>query len=345
MKRARSILLISLVLCFLGSVFGDSFKSSVFAYNYDILITVGVNLILAVSLNLVTGYTGQFSLGHAGFMAVGAYASASWSNHLDPIFWNMLGGPTNPLATNLAFFISMLFAGTLAGLAGLVVGIPSLRLKGDYLAIVTLGFGEIIRTSILNIDFLGASRGLSVAASSTNIFWTFGMSAICIYVVLALVNSTYGRGFLTVRDDEVAAEAMGINTTRYKVIAFAVASFFAGIAGALYAHFKQFITPEGFNFFKSVDVVVMVILGGMGSTLGVVLAAFLLTLLPEVLRAVSHAGLLPPAYNGLLENRLILYSLLLIILMLTRPQGLLGGMSTGRKRLNREGGKGTGADA
>jgi branched-chain amino acid transport system permease protein len=147
---------------------------------------------------------------------------------------------------------------------------------------------------------------------------------LCIYVVLSLVHSTYGRGFLTVRDDEVAAEAMGINTTKYKVVAFVVASFFAGVAGALYAHFKAFITPEGFNFFRSVDVVVIVILGGMGSTIGVVLAAILLTILPEVLRALAHTQFIPAAYQGLLENRLILYSLLLIILMLTRPQGLFG---------------------
>lgn len=335
MSRARLILIISLVVFFFGSVFGDSFKSSVFAYNYDILMTIGVNIILAVSLNLVNGYTGQFSLGHAGFMAVGAYASATWSNNLDPILVNALGGPANLIAVNLAFFISMLIGGVLAAVTGLLVGIPSFRLKGDYLAIVTLGFGEIIRTAILNTDFLGASRGLSVAGAYTNIFWTFGLTAICVYVVLSLVHSTYGRGFLTVRDDEVAAEAMGINTTKYKVIAFVVASFFAGIAGALYAHFKQFVTPEGFNFFRSVDIVVMVILGGMGSTVGVVLAAVSLTILPEILRALSHADLLPPAYNGLLENRLILYSLLLIVLMLTRPQGLLGELNTRRQRLNR----------
>ena len=336
MSRARLLLLISLVVFFFGSVFCDQYKSSVFAYDYDILMAIGVNIILAVSLNLVTGYTGQFSLGHAGFMAVGAYASGSWSNHLDVGLIAAMGGPTNPVAFNLAFLISMLFGGGLAAAAGLLVGIPSLRLKGDYLAIVTLGFGEIIRTAILNTDYLGASRGLSIPSGYTNIFWTFGLSAICIYVVLCLVNSTYGRGFLTVRDDEIAAEAMGINTTKYKVIAFVVASFFAGIAGALYAHFKLFVTPEGFNYFRSVDVVVMVILGGMGSTLGVVLAAILLTLLPEFLRNLAHAGLLPPAYNGLLENRLILYALLLIVLMLTRPQGLLGDMSKGRRRLPRE---------
>lgn len=334
MSRSRIILFWYLLACLLVSVFAEGYISTRLAYYYDILITIGINITLAVSLNLVNGYTGQFSLGHAGFMAVGAYASASWSNHLDPMILNALGG-SNPLATNLALVISMAFGGLLAAIAGLAVGIPSLRLRGDYLAIMTLGFGEIIRTAILNTDFLGAARGLSVSGIYTNLFWTFGVAGIATYLVLALVNSTYGRGFLTIRDDEVAAEAMGINPTRYKVTAFVVGAFFAGIAGALYAHFKAFLTPEGFNFFRSVDIVVMVILGGMGSTAGVVVAAILLTILPELLRALAHTQIVPPAYQGLLENRLILYSLLLIILMLTRPQGLFGDFSVRRRTLSR----------
>jgi branched-chain amino acid transport system permease protein len=335
MSRALLLLIAALLGCLSVSLFGESFIAVRYAYYYDILITIGINVILATSLNLVNGYTGQFSLGHAGFMAIGAYASASWSNHLDPYILGLMGGASNPFATNFAFLISMLFAGMLAAIAGFGVGVPSLRLKGDYLAIVTLGFGEIIRVAILNTDFVGASRGLSVAGNYTNLFWTYGSVAVCIYVVLGLVHSTFGRGFLTVRDDEVAAEAMGINTTKYKVIAFVVASFFAGIAGALYAHFKAFLTPEGFNFFRSVDVVVFVILGGMGSTLGVILAAVMLTILPEALRALGHTQFVPPAYQGLLENRLILYSLLLIILMLTRPQGLFGDPVAIRKRFTR----------
>jgi branched-chain amino acid transport system permease protein len=335
MSRARLTLGGFLLFLLVVSLIVEGVLASTFAYYYDILITIGINVILAVSLNLVNGYTGQFSLGHAGFMAVGAYAAASWSNHLDPVLAGALGGMGNPVATNVSLVSSMLVAGLLAALAGLLVGIPSLRLRGDYLAIVTLGFGEIIRTAILNTDFLGAARGLSVRGNYTNLFWTYGLAGICVYTVLSLVNSTYGRGFLTVRDDEVAAEAMGINTTRYKVAAFVIAAFFAGIAGALYAHFKAFITPEGFNFFRSVDVVVMVILGGMGSTFGVILAGALLTILPEILRALAHTSFMPPALQGLLDNRLIAYSLLLIILMLTRPEGLFGDPSAVRRRLIR----------
>ncbi len=347
MSKARLLLGISLAALLVFSFFGESLVVIRYAYYYDIFINIGINIILAVSLNLVNGYTGQFSLGHAGFMAVGAYAAASWSNHLDPFILNLLGGPQNGLATNIALLLSMSFGGLLAAIAGIAVGIPSLRLRGDYLAIVTLGFGEIIRTAILNTDFLGAARGLRVTGNYTNVFWTFGTAAVAIYVVLGMVNSTFGRGFLTVRDDEIAAEAMGINSTRYKVLAFVVGALFAGMAGALFGHFTLFLTPEGFNFFKSVDVVVMVILGGMGSTTGVILAAILLTILPEILRALAHTDFIAasqtaiesvvkihlPPLQGLLENRLILYSVLLIIMMLTRPQGLFGDLAGARRRV------------
>jgi branched-chain amino acid transport system permease protein len=289
-----------------------------YAYYYDILLGIGISVILAAGLNLVNGYTGQFSLGHAGFMAAGAYGSA-W---LTLSFGYVLG--TSSLAVGISFVLALLAGGVMAALSGLLVGVPSLRLKGDYLAIVTLGFNEIIKGVIQNAEPLGAQRGLGGMVQHTNFFWTFAFAALTVYVVLSLVNSTYGRGFLAVRDDEIAAEAMGINTTKYKVLAFVLGAFFAGIAGGLYAHFKQFIHPEGFNFMKSVDIVVMVILGGMGSTAGVCVAAALLTILPEILRYVSHLSWLPHWLQQVAENRMILYSLLLIILMLTRPQGLFG---------------------
>ena len=318
----RLILLGSLGACALAAL-GSGHISP---YYYDVCISIAVNIVLAVSLNLVNGYTGQFSLGHAGFMAVGAYTSASLTNAIAMKFPQLAGSVT------VLFYVPALIAGGLAAaLVGLAVGIPSLRLRGDYLAIVTLGFGEIIRVLILNIDALGASRGLSVSVHETNFFWAYGVAVISIYVVYNLVHSTYGRGFVTVRDDEIAAEAAGIDTTKYKVIAFVVAAFFAGIAGGLYAHYKQYLTPEGFNFFKSVDVVVMVILGGMGSTAGVVFAAILLTLLPEGLRMIAHLPWIPAPVQPWLENRLILYSLLLILLMLSRPQGLFGNMNCIKK--------------
>jgi branched-chain amino acid transport system permease protein len=322
MDKTKFILIGVLVVCGLAS----GSVGHINPYYYDILISIGINIILAAGLNLVNGYTGQFSLGHAGFMAAGAYASA-W---LTLTFGYKFG--TGAFATTTVFVLALILGGVIAALAGLLVGVPSLRLKGDYLAIVTLGFNEIIKGVIQNAEPLGAQRGLGGMVQYSNFFWTFAFAALTVYVVLSLVNSTYGRGFLAVRDDEIAAEAMGINTTKYKVLAFVLGAFFAGIAGGLYAHFKQFIHPEGFNFMKSVDVVVMVILGGMGSTAGVCFAAALLTILPEVLRYVSKIEWLPHWLQQVAENRMILYSLLLIILMLTRPQGLFGMSVLKRKK-------------
>jgi branched-chain amino acid transport system permease protein len=292
-------------------------------YYYDILITIGINMLLAISLNLVTGYTGQFSLGHAGFMAVGAYASA-WVS--------LSAGEADRMAGVLGFVAALAAGGVCAAVVGLLVGVPSLRLRGDYLAIVTLGFGEIIKGVVQNCEPLGAQRGLGGIALHTNLFWTFACVAVAIYVVLNLVHSTYGSGFLAVRDDEIAAEAMGINSTKYKVIAFVIGAFIAGVAGGLYAHFKQFIHPEGFNFLKSIDIVVMVILGGLGSTFGVCLSAAVLTVIPEILRGAASIPGLPEPLRNLAQNRLILYAILLIILMLTRPQGIFGRLKFGGQK-------------
>jgi branched-chain amino acid transport system permease protein len=207
-------------------------------------------------------------------------------------------------------FLAALVAGGLgAAVAGLAVGIPSLRLKGDYLALVTLGFGEIIRVTFQNVDALGGALGLNGIPNYTTVFWVYSFAALAVFTVICLVRSTYGRGFIATRDDEVASEAIGLNTTRYKIVAFVVGAFFAGVAGGLYGHFKLTITPTGFDFTKSIEIVVMVILGGMGNTTGVIFAAILLTILPEALRSVE-------------QYRMVLYSVLLIFLMLVRPNGL-----------------------
>ncbi len=276
------------------------------------IIYIGIMISLAVSLNLINGFTGQFSLGHAGFMAVGAYTSAVITTYLSTHGYAMDG-----LMGIFGFLIALVAGGALAAVTGLGVGIPSLRLRGDYLAIVTLGFNEIIRVIIQNVDFkidgvdyIGGARGFSVLPLTT-FTWVFIIAAITIFCVENLVNSTYGHGFLAVRDDEVAAEAMGVDTTKFKVRAFVIGAFFAGMGGGLFAHSNYNITPLDFTFLTSIDIVVIVILGGMGSTIGVILAAIVLTTLSELLRSV-------PSY------RMIIYSLLLVILMITRPQGLLG---------------------
>src|SRR5450432_1897125 len=292
---AKRFLLVAILMAAVVSYFSAQFNR----YYLGLAIDVGINIILAVSLNLINGHTGQFSLGHAGFMAVGAYTAAKISivSHVSPQFAPVL------------FVAALLAGGLLAAIAGLAVGVPTLRLRGDYLAIVTLGFGEIIRVVLQNMESVGAASGLKGIPEYTNFFWAWALAAVTVYVVTSIVNSTYGRGFIAVHDDEVAASAMGINPVRYKVTAFVIGAFFAGIAGGLYAHHKQFLSPTGFDFMKSIDIVVMVILGGMGRTTGVIIAAVLLTLLPEFLR-------------GFAEYRMIIYSLLIIVLMIVRPQGL-----------------------
>jgi branched-chain amino acid transport system permease protein len=296
-KGAKRWMFLATVVSVAVSHFSGEFNG----YYLGIAIDVGIAIILATSLNLINGYTGLFSLGHAGFMAVGAYAAAKLSLVASPMI--------PPAFTPLLFAVSLIVGGLVAALAGIFVGIPSLRLRGDYLAIVTLGFGEIIRVIVQNMESVGAASGLKGIPKYTTLGWTFALAAVTVYVVAALVNSTYGRGFIAVSDDEVAAGAMGINPVRYKVTSFVIGSFFAGVAGGLYAHHKQFLSPTGFDFMRSISIVVMVILGGMGHTTGVILAAIVLTVMPEFLR-------------GFAEYRMIIYSLLIIVLMLTRPQGL-----------------------
>jgi branched-chain amino acid transport system permease protein len=257
------------------------------------LFFIGINIILAVSLHLIIGITGQFSIGHAGFLAVGAYASAIITMKLQ-----------------LPFGLALVVGGLAAAVAGLIIGIPTLRLKGDYLAIATLGFGEIVRIILLNIDYVGGASGLSVSHLTTWP-WIAGCMIITIVVINNFTNSTHGRACISIRENEIAADAMGINTTFYKVAAFAIGAFFAGIAGGLYAHNFYIIQPSNFGFLKSFDILIFVVLGGLGSLSGAVISAILLTIISTFLQDYP-------------ETRMIIYSLVLIIMMLYRPQGLLG---------------------
>ncbi len=273
-----------------------------------ILISVGVNVVLAVSLNVVNGFTGQFSLGHAGFMAVGAYTAAKITTGLAGV---QLAFLPPGLSDQAIFALALLGSMGTAALVGFLVGMPSLRLRGDYLAIVTLGFGEIIRSIIENMKFLGQATGLSGLPPRTNLVWV-GVSAIATIVMARrLAISTEGRALFAIREDEIAAEAMGVDTTGYKVRAFVIASAYAGLAGALISHAILLATPRMFTFVRSIEVVVMVVLGGLGSITGSVLAAIVLTIALELLREFQ-------AY------RMVVYALLLIALMLLRPQGIFG---------------------
>src|SRR6185369_4295690 len=252
------------------------------AYYNRILVIMGINITLAVSLNIINGHAGQFSLGHAGFMAVGAYFSAYLTYyHFAPRLEKMPAGTEQWLMQNVFLVIAVLAGGLLAALAGYLVGLPSLRLRGDYLAIVTLGFGEIIRVLILNIDKIGAARGLPGIPNWANVFWVGVGVAAALALSRNLAHSTHGRALFAIRDDEVAAEALGVDTTSYKVLAFVLGAFFAGIAGGLFGHYLSYLNPNSFTFIKSIEVIAMVVLGGMGSISGSVLAAIVLTLLPE----------------------------------------------------------------
>jgi len=257
------------------------------------LFFIGINIILAVSLHLIIGITGQFSIGHAGFLAVGAYASA--------IMTMKLGMP---------FPVGLLAGGIAAAVAGLIIGIPTLRLRGDYLAIATLGFGEIVRIVFLNIDYVGGASGMTVTHLTTWP-WLIGCVLLTIIVIVNFTNSTHGRACISIRENEIAADAMGINTTYYKVAAFALGAFFAGVAGALYAHNFYIIQPSNFGFLKSFDILIFVVLGGLGSMSGAVIAAILLTIISTYLQSYP-------------ELRMVIYSLVLVVMMLYRPQGLLG---------------------
>jgi branched-chain amino acid transport system permease protein len=273
-----------------------------------VLINVGVNVVLAVSLNVVNGFTGQFSLGHAGFMAVGAYTSAKITLAFADV---QLAFLPEAVSDQLVFAAALAASMAVTGLAGFLVGMPSLRLRGDYLAIVTLGFGEIIRSIIENVAWLGGALGLSGLPRRTNVTW-IGISAVATVVMAhRLASSTQGRALFAIREDEVAAEAMGVDTTGYKVRAFAISAAYAGLAGALSAHLIQLATPGSYGFIRSMEVVVMVVLGGLGSITGSILAAAVLTLALELLREFQ-------------QYRMVVYALLLVAMMLTRPQGILG---------------------
>ena len=273
-------------------------------YLAHLTLNCGIFIILAVSLNLINGLAGQFSLGHAGFWAIGAYTGAAFS-----VFAPL------PIPDWMNLMVGCGIGGISASIAGVLIGIPCLRLRGDYLAIATLGFSEIIRLLIINMDVVGGPRGFTNIPKWANLGWVYLWVVITILVITNLMRGTHGRAIISIREDEIAAESLGINTFKYKLLAFVVGSSFAGVAGALFAYSQQFIHPQGFNFLWSVIILLMIILGGLGSITGAVIGAVILTLLPEVLRLMGQT---------ISQWRMVIYSLLLIMLMLWRPQGIFG---------------------
>jgi branched-chain amino acid transport system permease protein len=346
-KRVLVTVVILAVLYALNLVMSDKglFGFGVPLYQVDLWKMAGINIILAVSLNLINGFTGQFSIGHIGFMAIGAYSSTFATVYYTQGLERWLTGVVGAdVAAAIVFTFVILVGALAAAIAGLIVGIPSLRLRGDYLAIATLGFAEIIRIVIVNTNKVGGATGFRGCVDSangvtcidesmgrltipayTNFFWIGLFAVITIVVIYNIVNSDAGRALISIREDELAAQAMGVNTTRYKVTSFVISSAFAGVAGALYGHWRL-PHPADFTFGRSFEIIIMIVLGGMGSITGSVLGALVVTFLPELLRQLP---------GGVYNYRLVIYALLLIIIMITRPQGMLGGREFGLSWLKR----------
>jgi branched-chain amino acid transport system permease protein len=287
-------------------------------YQTGVIEQIGIYIILAVSLNIATGYLGQLPLGHAGFMSVGGYSCAIFIMRMMDVVGVTARDFTtgSPAAVGL-FVLGIIFGGVCAAICGLIIGVPALRLKGDYLAIITLGFAEIIRVVMQNIDgvlgftLTGGAKGLTGIPGYTNFLNTFIVVVISLFLIHTMMKSRHGRAILSIRDNEIAAESCGVNTTYYKTLAFVASAFFAGVAGGLYAGCIGVMAPAKFGFMKSIEILVMVVLGGMGSMLGSVISATVLTILPEALRAVS-------------DYRMVVYAIVLILVMIFRPEGLLG---------------------
>ncbi len=276
------------------------------AYQMQILMFAGVNIMMTVSLNLVNGFTGQFCIGHAGFMSLGAYGSAIVTTLL-------FQGTKVSAGLQIPVFLLGLFAGGLvASLVGLLIGLPTLKLKGDYLAIVTLAFGEIVRAFLRLIEPIGAARGMVGIPTYSSVAWVLAFVVITLVVVRNFIYSRYGRACIAIRDNEIAADAMGVDTTKFKVISFCTAAFIAGVAGGLYAHVMGFIQPDTFSFIKSSDYLVYLYAGGIGTLSGSIVGALLLTILPEALRFLANW-------------RIVIYAVVLILVMLYRSNGLCGG--------------------
>jgi len=276
------------------------------SYYLQILTVIIINSILAVSLNLISGYTGQLSLGHATFMGLGAYAATLFTLNLQT-----------------PFLVSIVLGAVVAAFFGFIIGVPTLRLRGDYLAIATLGFGEITKNVLLNLKITGGPMGLRGIPKVTNVYVAAAALILVIFSLGRIMNSRVGKSFIAIREDELAAEAMGINTTRFKILAFIIGAFYAGLAGGLYAFLFRYINPKDFGFMRSIEILCMVVLGGMGNTYGAVLGATIITILPEFLRSVSPT---------IAQYRMVLYGLLLVIMMIVKPQGIISESSLSNKK-------------
>lgn len=336
MKKQSGKLYTILALCVLVVLIYFAEKN-LDAYNLRILNLGAIYVTLGVSLNLIFGFTGQFSLGHAGFMAIGAYVTSllvlptyykEMIFILEPLVW-----PFTVMHT--PFIIALLLSGLLSALVAILVGLPVLRLKGDYLGIATLGFAEIVRIIANNIpQVTNGALGIKGIPEFSNLWWTVGVAVFTIYIIKGLINSSYGRALMAIRENEIAAEVIGVDLTYHKVMSFAISAFFAGVAGGLFACLITTIDPRAFMFIMTFNILIVVVIGGLGSITGTVIAAFLINFSLEYLRPVE-AGfnigpIIIPAIPGL---RMVTFSALLLIVILYMKNGLLGGVEFSWKGL------------
>lgn len=290
MKNKKNIILVLLAVLIYVVIFALAEFGVLSRHSQSLLVPISVNIILAVSLNLTVGFLGELTLGHAGFMSVGAYAGCLFTVYCNLPVW-------------IEFPLALLIGGIVAAIFGVIIGIPALRLNGDYLAIVTLAFGEIIRSVLNNLGFTGGAGGLKGIEKASNFTIAFVLVIITLLVINNIVRSRHGRAIMSIRDNIIAAQSVGINVVYYKLVAFVTAAFFAGVAGVLYGHNLGILKPATFDFNKSIEILVIVVLGGMGNITGSVIAAIIITILPEVLR-------------DLADYRMLIYSIALIVMML-----------------------------
>ena len=290
MKNKKNIVLALIAVIIYVVIFSLAQFGVLSRHTQSLLVPIGVNIILAVSLNLTVGFLGELTLGHAGFMSVGAYAGCLFTIYCNLPVW-------------IEFPLALIIGGLVAAIFGVIIGIPALRLNGDYLAIVTLAFGEIIRSVLNNVKFTGGAGGLKGIDKTSNFTIAYILVILTLIVITNVVRSRHGRAIMAIRDNIIAAQSVGINIEYYKLVAFVGAAFFAGVAGVLYGHNLGILKPSTFDFNKSIEILVIVVLGGMGNITGSVIAAIIITLLPEVLR-------------DLADYRMLIYSIALIVMML-----------------------------
>ncbi len=300
------------------------------AYKLRILNLGAIYVTLGVSLNLIYGFTGQFSLGHAGFMAIGAYVTTLFV--LPPYYKEMIF-ILEPLAwpftvIHAPLIVALFLGGLMSAIAAFLIGLPVLRLKGDYLGIATLGFAEIIRIIANNIpQVTNGALGIKGIPEFTNLWWSVGVAVFTIYIIKGLINSSYGRALMAIRENEIAAEVIGVNLTYHKVMSFTISAFFAGVAGGLFACLLTTIDPKAFMFLMTFNIMIVVVMGGLGSITGTVIAAFLFNFLLEYLRPIEAGFQLGPiAIPSIPGLRMVAFSVLLLVIILYKQKGLLGGL-------------------